>query len=139
MERELGIKNKVMIDLRLIGGHEIDAGDLDQLTRALQKELGEIPVIKEMSFALPRAACPDSKGAKGLVDTVGTLFLNLKSEGIPSLLQFLKAWVSRPGRRPVKIKAKGKSGEIEIEFDPKTLTAKKVQEMALALQSATNQ
>jgi len=128
----------IALVLSVADAEDLDETNLDQLTRALKPQLEEIEGIDAVRPATVEAA---ERGAKGFDLEVGNLLVTLAVGTIPALFTFLAAWVSRPGSRPLKIKAKGKSGEIEIEFefDPKTLTAKKVQEMALALQSATNQ
>lgn len=125
----------LQLTVAVVGGEEIDDADLAEMTRSLQSELKEVEGINQVTEAQKAG---QEKGTKGF-EWIGELLIKIVPSGIGTILGFLKEWIKRPGSRPVKITATGRNGKkIEVEFDPKTITAKKVQEFALALQESVN-
>lgn len=129
-------KNIFELNLQIIGGDEIDDADLDQISRVLKLELQDGALIEEENPSKNAAPHLAPKGAKGFDLEVGNLLVVLAVGTIPSLFSFLSTWIKRPGSRPIKIKVAGKNGELELEFDPHSISEEKIKTMALDLQAS---
>lgn len=109
---------ELLIELSLDGG---DAAELDELTRQLRAEVGELNVdsVEQVSAG----AAPE--GTKAVDFTaIGQMAVTLAPALIPPLFDLLKSWVERKPSTPVKVKVKVGKRVAQIEYDPTKTSAK---------------
>jgi len=131
----------VRLSIELIGGEEIDDADLDNMTRSLRSELEELPFVQEVEQKPVGAgyAAPPKGTKTGELLALGVLAMAVLPTAIPALIGFLQEWGLRPGNRPVRIKVQGGStGSLEVEFDPRAMSADEVKVLVSDLQALLN-
>ena len=104
------------VQIQLRSDDQIDADDIDALTRSLSEELEEVPEVSDVKLALSEEMAPQGSKTGVEVVTLGALLLAILPKAIPALIDFLKEWALRPGSPPVILKFNG----IELEYDPRT-------------------
>ena len=118
---------ELFIELSLEGG---DTTELDELTRQLRAEVGELNVdsVKEVSAG----AAP--KGTKAAdFSAIGQMAVTLAPTVIPPLFDLLKSWVQRKPSTPVKVTVKVGRKTAQIEYDPTQTSAKDLDALIKAL------
>ncbi len=109
---------ELFIEVVLDGG---DHTELDELTRQLKAEVGDLSVDSVEDVINGNA--PDGTKALDLT-VIGQMAVTLAPTIIPPLFELLKSWVERKPSTPVKIKVKIGKRTAQIEYDPTKTTAK---------------
>ena len=117
----------LLIELSLEGG---DAAELDELTRQLQTEVGELNVDSVESVSAG-AAPPGTKALD--MAAIGQMMVTLAPTVIPPLFDLLRSWVDRKPSTPVKIKVKVGKRTAQIEYDPITTSPKELEALIKTL------
>ena len=122
-----GSRAELFIELSLEGG---DTTELDELTRQLRAEVGELNVdsVKEVSAGVA------PKGTKAAdFSAIGQMAVTLAPTIIPPLFDLLKSWVQRKPSTPVKVTVKVGRKTAQIEYDPTQTSAKDLDALIKAL------
>jgi len=99
-----------------------DSEELQELTRQLQFEIGQLHVdsIEKVSAGQIPEGAKSADWAE-----IGQMVVTLSPVIIPPLFDLLKSWINRQPSVPVKIKVKvGKNKTAQIEYDPTKTSAK---------------
>ncbi|HJS19779.1 MAG TPA: hypothetical protein VJ785_13615 [Anaerolineales bacterium] len=111
----------LQVELSLEGG---DAAELDELTRQLQSEIGEMNVDSITQVSLG----PASEGTKAVdMAAIGQMMVTLAPTLVPPLFELLKSWVERKPSTPVKIKVRVGKNTAQVEYDPTRTSAEDLQ------------
>ena len=120
-----------------IGLTDADAEEVDNLTRQLCTELGELDGV-DAALAGGRAAPAGTKSVDPTL--IGLLAVSVGPVLLPKFLDFLHAWAMRREGQAVKVKlqsAEGAALEIEVPATMSPAQARKwVSEMSAALKEA---
>ena len=114
-------------------GEELDAEDLDRLTRQLRDELRDLD-LESVELAPGEKAPPGAKSPEAL--TLGALAVGILPSLIPKLIDFLQAWSLRGQNRVVKIKANIGDRSVEVEYAPGATSEAAVKGLVEALTGA---
>jgi hypothetical protein len=117
----------LLIELSLEGG---DAVELDELTRQLQSEVGELNVdsVEQVSTGIAPA------GTKAVdMAAIGQMAVTLAPAVIPPLFDLLKSWIDRKPSTPVKIRVKVGKRTAQIEYDPTKTSPKELEALVKSL------
>ena len=117
----------LLIELSLEGG---DLAELDDLTRQLQTEVGELNIdsVQQVSTGV---APPGTKALD--MAAIGQMAVTLAPAVIPPLFDLLKSWVERKPSTPVKIKVKVGKRTAQIEYDPTKTSPKELEALIKTL------
>ena len=117
----------LLIELSLEGS---DIAELDELTRQLRSEVGELNVdsVEQVSAGI---APPGTKAAD--MATIGQMAVTLAPAIIPPLFDLLKSWVERKPSTPVKIRVKVGKRIAQIEYDPTKTSPKELEALVKSL------
>jgi hypothetical protein len=111
-------------------GGELDADQLDRLTRQLKSELLDLDT--EAVELVKNANAPaGTKSAEAV--TAGTLAVAILPSFLPTLLEYLKSWTMREEQRKVKVKSQIGDRSIELEYSPNTLSQEELKELVTTL------
>ena len=118
---------ELLIELALEGG---ELAELDELTRQLRSEVGDLNVdsVEQISAGV---APPGTKAVD--LAAIGQMAVTLAPAVIPPLFDLLKSWVDRKPSTPVKIKVKVGKRTAQIEYDPTRTSAKELEALIKAL------
>jgi hypothetical protein len=118
---------ELLIELALEGG---DLAELDELTRQLRSEVGDLNVdsVEQISAGV---APPGTKAVD--LAAIGQMAVTLAPAVIPPLFDLLKSWVERKPSTPVKIKVKVGKRTAQIEYDPTKTSPKELEALIKAL------
>jgi hypothetical protein len=118
---------ELLIELALEGG---DVAELDELTRQLRTEMGELNVdsIEQVSAGV---APPGTKAVD--LAAIGQMAITLAPAVIPPLFDLLKSWVERKPSTPVKIRVKVGKRTAQIEYDPTRTSPKELEALIKSL------
>lgn len=109
----------VNLILNISSGTDVDASELDLLTRHLRSEIQELDV--ESVDLLKDKTTP--AGAKAVDPvTLGALAVVVLPAVVPKLVEFLQSWTMRKENRTVKIKTQIGDRSLEIEYSPKSMS-----------------
>lgn len=97
--------------------------ELDQFTRQLRSEIGELDV-DSVEFVKEGPAPEGTKG--GGWAQIGQLLVTLAPTVIPPLFEFLKRRTQRKAITPLKIKIMVGERSLEAEYDPATISSEQV-------------
>lgn len=118
---------ELFIEVVLDGG---DHTELDELTRQLKAEVGDLSVDSVEDVINGNA--PDGTKALDLT-VIGQMAVTLAPTIIPPLFELLKSWVERKPSTPVKIKVRIGKRTAQIEYDPTKTTAKDLEVLVKTL------
>jgi hypothetical protein len=118
---------ELLIELSLEGD---DVAELDELTRQLRSEVGELNVdsVEQVSAGI---APPGTKAVD--LAAIGQMAVTLAPVVIPPLFDLLKSWVDRKPSTPVKIKVKVGNRTAQIEYDPTKTSPKELEALVKSL------
>lgn len=118
---------ELFIELALEGG---DVAELDELTRQLRSEVGELNVdsIEQVATGI---APPGTKAVD--LAAIGQMAVTLAPAVIPPLFDLLKSWVERKPSTPVKIRVKVGKRTAQIEYDPTKTSPKELEALIKSL------
>lgn len=103
----------------------------------LRRELEDAPFAEFVEVPAAEAGPrPGSKGGEAL--TLGALLLAVLPEAVPAAIGFIKEWALRPGNRPVRVRLQAADKALEVEYDPRTMTADDVDALVASLQARLN-
>lgn len=97
----------------------LDDGELDELTRALARQLEDPDLTTALSLPTTDLEPLLSPGTKGLGQGLGKLMLEVAPKALPALLEALRSILLRDRRVRAKIVKDGNS--IELDFDPSAM------------------
>ncbi len=114
------INNKDVVSLSLLitAQDDIDADELDRITRRLMTELENLEVESVTPVGDP-SLIPGAKGADPV--TIGALLIIVLQAALPKVLEFIQAWSLRNVGQTVKVKVQAKNRSVEVEY-PKGMT-----------------
>lgn len=122
-----GNSAELIIEVSLDGG---DASELDELTRQLRAEVGDLNVDSIDQVVLGVAP----KGTKAAeLSALGQLAVTLAPTIIPPLFDLLKSWVERKPSTPVTVRVKIGKRTAQIEYDPTKTSAKDLEALIKTL------
>ena len=110
----------ISLTLQPNSGQNLDAEELDALTRQLLSEIGELEV-ESAQLARGQDAPGGTKGADPVA--LGALAVSVLPPMLPKLIDFLQSWSLRGESRTVKIKAQAGDRQIEVEYSPTSMSA----------------
>jgi hypothetical protein len=118
---------ELLIELAVEGG---DAAELDELSRQLRMEVGELDVnsVEQVSAGM---APPGTKAVD--MAAIGQMAVTLAPAVIPPLFDLLKSWVERKPSTPVKIRVKVGKRTAQIEYDPTRTSPKELEALIKSL------
>jgi hypothetical protein len=119
--------------LHIGAGEDADSGELDLLTRQLRIELLELQV-ESVDLVTSGKAPGGAKSAEAA--TLGALAVVVLPAVLPRLVEFLQGWTLRAEGRTVKIKTQVADRSIEVEFSPRTSSAKEMIRLVRTLTAA---
>jgi len=107
-----------------------DQAELDELTRELKSEIGQLNVdsVDDVS----QGEAPDGTKAIDWA-SIGNLAITLAPTIVPPLFELLKSWVERKPSTPVKIKIKVGNKTAQLEYDPTKTSAKELETLIKTL------
>lgn len=118
---------ELLIELSLEGG---DVTELDELTRQLQAEVGELNVdsVEQVSAGVAPS------GTKAVdMTAIGQMAVTLAPVVIPPLFDLLKSWVDRKPSTPVKVRVRVGKRTAQIEYDPTRTSPKELEALIKTL------
>lgn len=110
-------EEQIHVQLVLLPTDDMDAAELDELTRSLRDEILELPVD---GVVAPPASSPPS-GAKAVDPTsVGTLLVAIPAAGglLVAVIETIRAWLTSRGDQRVVLEL----GEAKLELSSATAT-----------------
>lgn len=110
-------EEQIHVQLVLLPTDDMDAAELDELTRSLRDEVLELPVD---SVVAPSAGSPPA-GAKVIDPTsVGTLLVTMSGAGglLVAVVETIRAWLTSRGDQRVVLEL----GEAKLELSTATAT-----------------
>jgi hypothetical protein len=123
------------------GESGLDELETDAAARNLDRELAELLYlddIKRVKVPADSLVQGPGRAKSGEAITIAALAMAILPVAVPNLIDFLRQWTLRPNNPPLKIRAKGKHGELEIEFNPATTSAEQVKRLAAELKHLTD-
>lgn len=126
MDNDAHKSQALELQIQLRSNNEIDADDIDALTRSLSAELEEIQGAVDVKLAPSEEMAPQGSKTGVEVVTLGALLLAILPNAVPALIDFLKEWALRPGSPPVTLKVKQGKKSIELEYDPRTTSVDEI-------------
>jgi len=120
--------------LTLIGGGDIDDEKLQNQTHSLLRELNDVSGIDQVN-TVSKDLSEVTKGTKGVSGVLGKLLIDISVKAVPSVANYIRDWVMRPGARAVEIEVEGKNGKTKIIFDPSSISSEKIESLVTALRS----
>ena len=126
MDSNDGNAQALEVQIQLRSDDQIDADDIDALTRSLSEELEEVPEVIDVKLALSEEIAPQGSKTGVEVVTIGALLLAILPKTIPALIDFLKEWALRPGSPPVTLKFTQGEKSVELEYDPRTTSVAEI-------------
>ena len=118
------------------GESGLDDLETDAAVRNLDRELAELVYLDDIKrVKLPADSLIQGAGRakSGEAITIAALAMAILPVAVPALIDFLMHWTLRPNNPSLKIRAQGKHGELEIEFNPATTSAEQVKQLAAEL------
>ena len=116
-----------------------DELEIDYLTRGLQRELGEIPEVDDVSQA---SAGPAPEGTRGLtLAAIGALVVSLKPtvELMSRVIDVARAWLNRPSvNRTMRITINGQTIELTPTQEQQEALVRKFLEEAMAASGSSS-
>ena len=109
-------------------GLELDAEELDALTRRLQAEISELPV-ENVTPASDGSAPDGTKASTGI--RPGTLSISLEPGVLPPLFEQLKSWTARQATGTVKLTLNVAD---RFEFNPATTSPEQISALVKELE-----
>lgn len=116
--------------LTIDAGGELDADQLDRLTRQLRSELLELDTE---SVDLMKSGTPPAGTKSAEAVTAGTLAVAILPSFLPKLLDYLQSWTMREEQRKVKVKSQIGDRSIELEYSPNALSQEELKELVTTL------
>lgn len=111
-------------------GEELDADQLDRLTRQLRSELLDLDTE---SVDLVKSETPPAGTKSAEAVTAGTLAVAILPAFLPKLLEYLQSWTMREEQRKVKVKSQVGDRSIELEYSPNALSQEELKELVTTL------
>ncbi len=123
-----------LLTLQLEADEDVDADELDEMTRQLRDELSEVPEV-ESAKLLHTGAAP--AGAK-VFDPIslGALAVAILPGAVPKLLEVLSGWLMRGENRKIKIKTQIGDRSVELEYAPSTMSQADLKQLVETLTGA---
>jgi hypothetical protein len=116
--------------LTINAGEELDADQLDRLTRQLRSELLDLDTE---SVDLVKSETPPAGTKSAEAVTAGTLAVAILPAFLPKLLEYLQSWTMREEQRKVKVKSQVGDRSIELEYSPNALSQEELKELVTTL------
>jgi hypothetical protein len=124
------IPSPLQLSLDLNPGSDLDAAELDRLTRSLRREVQELAV--ESVELVATGSAP--RGAKSADATMlGALTIAVLPVVVPKLIDFLQSWTTRSAGRTVKVKLQQGDRVIEVECGADTASRSDMTKLVDAL------
>jgi hypothetical protein len=122
------------LTLRLDAGEDVDADELDRMTRVLREELADVPDV-ESAELLGAGAAP--RGSK-VIDPIslGALAVAILPGAVPKVLDVLNGWLMRDENRKIKIKTQMGDRSVEVEYAPSTMSQADLKQLVETLTGA---
>jgi hypothetical protein len=116
--------------LIILSLEDSDPEELDNLTRELKMEIGDLDV--ETVENVSAGTLPEGTKAVDWA-SMGQIAVSLAPTVIPPLFGLLKSWIERKPSTPVKIKVRVGKKTAQIEYDPTKTTAKDLDTLVKSL------
>jgi hypothetical protein len=123
----------LQFNLTVEAGADAPADQVDELTRQLYAELGELGV-EAVSLAASEPAPEGAKSAEAL--TIGALAVAVLPTFLPKLVEYLQAWALRGESRKVHVKSQVGDRSVEIEYSPSAISTKELERLVGKLTDA---
>lgn len=124
------IQNTSDLILTINAGRDLDADQLDRLTRQLRSELLDLDTE---SVDLIKGESPPAGTKSAEAVTAGTLAVAVLPAFLPKLLEYLQSWTMREEQRKVKVKSQIGDRSIELEYSPNALSQDELKELVTTL------
>jgi hypothetical protein len=116
--------------LNIDAGGDMDADQLDRLTRQLRNELLELDT-ESVDLVKSEDTPEGTKSAEAV--TAGALAVAVLPSFLPKLLEYLQSWTMRGEERKVKVKSQIGDRSIELEYSPNALSQEELKELVTTL------
>ncbi len=116
--------------LNIDTGGDMDADQLDRLTRQLRNELLELDT-ESVDLVKSEDTPEGTKSAEAV--TAGALAVAILPSFLPKLLEYLQSWTMRGEERKVKVKSQIGDRSIELEYSPNALSQEELKELVTTL------
>ena len=123
-------QNTSDIIVTIDAGGELDADQLDRLTRQLRSELLDLDT-ESVELVKSEETPAGTKSAEAV--TAGTLAVAILPSLLPRLLEYLQSWTMREEQRKVKVKSQIGDRSIELEYSPSALSQAELKELVSTL------
>ena len=123
-------QNTSDIIVTIDAGGELDADQLDRLTRQLRSELLDLNT-ESVELVKNEETPRGTKSAEAV--TAGTLAVAILPSLLPRLLEYLQSWTMREEQRKVKVKSQIGDRSIELEYSPSALSQAELKELVSTL------
>ena len=123
-------QNTSDIIVTIDAGGELDADQLDRLTRQLRSELLDLDT-ESVELVKSDSAPAGTKSVEAV--TAGTLAVAILPSLLPRLLEYLQSWTMREEQRKVKVKSQIGDRSIELEYSPSALSQAELKELVSTL------
>ena len=124
------IDNSSDFILTIDAGGDMDADQLDRLTRQLRNELLDLDT-ESVDLVKSEAAPEGTKSAEAV--TAGALAVAILPSFLPKLIEYLQSWTMRGEERKVKVKSQIGDRSIELEYSPNALSQEELKELVTTL------
>lgn len=110
--------------------------DRDRDTRRLLQEINEgMPELSSVELVTAGVAPAGAKSAE--VVTIGALAVSMLPTLAPKLVEFLQAWKLRGQGRTVKVRLQEQDRQVEVEYDPSTMSSAELTQLVENLRVAS--
>jgi len=124
------IHNSSDFILTIDAGGDMDADQLDRLTRQLRNELLDLDT-ETVDLVKSEDAPEGTKSAEAV--TAGALAVAILPSFLPKLIEYLQSWTMRGEERKVKVKSQIGDRSIELEYSPNALSQEELKELVTTL------
>lgn len=119
-----------VFELKISHGRDASADQVDDLTRQLFGELGELGV-ESVTYPTGEPSPEGVKSAEAI--TIGALAVAVLPGFLPKLVEYLQSWTMRGENRRVRIKSQIGDRSIEIEYSPAAMSTEELNRLVDSL------